>query len=215
MPKPIGGSISKTTRISVKPYWNFSDSRRTNLSLDEFLDGQDPTKFFSGKEPWLEGVKKLCWQTFFRVCNEEMDDLSQRAIKLVIEYCLEILEEAEAKIDGKPSLQRLEVITRFPRTGDCCIDPAFVLGRPNFCHSRTVAEQCAAAPMERILDKAESPHEQTRNERGRDNVELIPKLYTSFAIGLGRRGRLFHGKQRGNELALSNDFARDPSLAFR
>jgi hypothetical protein len=92
----------------MKPYWNFSDSRRTNLSLDEFLDGQDPTKFFSGKEPWLEGVKKLSWQTFFRVCTEEMDDLSQRAIKLVIEYCLEILEEAEAKIDGKPSLRRLE-----------------------------------------------------------------------------------------------------------
>jgi hypothetical protein len=37
-----------------------------------------------------------------------MDDLSQRAIKLVIEYCLEILEEAEDKIDGKPSLRRLE-----------------------------------------------------------------------------------------------------------
>jgi hypothetical protein len=92
----------------MKPYWNFSDSRRTNLSLDEFLDGQDPTEFFSGKEPWLEGVTKLSWQTFFRVCTEEMDDLSQRAIKLVIEYCLEILEEAEAKIDGKPSLRRLE-----------------------------------------------------------------------------------------------------------
>jgi hypothetical protein len=92
----------------MKPYWNLSDSRRTNLSLDEFLDGQDPIKFFSGKEPWLEGVKKLSWQTFFRVCTEEMDDFSQRAIKLVIEYCLEILEEAEAKIDGKPSLRRLE-----------------------------------------------------------------------------------------------------------
>ena len=92
----------------MKPYWHFSDSRRTKLSLDEFLDGRDPTKFFSGKEPWLEGVKKLSWQTFFRVCTEEMDDLSQRAIKLVIEYCLEILEEAEAKIDGKPSLRRLE-----------------------------------------------------------------------------------------------------------
>jgi hypothetical protein len=64
----------------MKPYWNFNDSRRTNLSLDEFLDGQDPTNFFSGKEPWPEGVKKLSWQTFFRVCTEEMDDLSQRAM---------------------------------------------------------------------------------------------------------------------------------------
>ena len=37
-----------------------------------------------------------------------MDDLSEEATKLVIEYCLEILEEAEAKIHGKPSLARLE-----------------------------------------------------------------------------------------------------------
>ena len=37
-----------------------------------------------------------------------MDDLSEEAAKLVIEYCLEILEEAEAKIHGKPSLARLE-----------------------------------------------------------------------------------------------------------
>jgi len=89
--------------------WNFSDARRAApLSLDEFLALQDPDKFFTGKEPWLVGVQKLSWQTFFRVCTEEMDDLSLRAIKLVIEYCLEILEEAEAKIEGKPSLARLE-----------------------------------------------------------------------------------------------------------
>jgi hypothetical protein len=89
--------------------WNFSDPRRAApLSLDEFLALQDPNKFFTGKEPWLEGVHKLSWQTFFQVCTEEMDDLSQRAIKLVIEYCLEILEEAERKIQGKPSLARLE-----------------------------------------------------------------------------------------------------------
>jgi hypothetical protein len=37
-----------------------------------------------------------------------MDDLSVKATKIVIEYCLEILEEAEAKIHGKPSLARLE-----------------------------------------------------------------------------------------------------------
>jgi hypothetical protein len=30
------------------------------------------------------------------------------ATKLVIEYCLEILEEAEAKIQGNPTLTRLE-----------------------------------------------------------------------------------------------------------
>jgi hypothetical protein len=89
--------------------WNFSDSRRaTPLSLDEFLAGQDATKFFTGQEPWLVGIQKLSWQTFFRVCTEEMDDLSERAMKLVIEYCLEILEETEAKIQGKSSLARLE-----------------------------------------------------------------------------------------------------------
>ena len=37
-----------------------------------------------------------------------MDDLSQKAIKLVIEYCLEVLEEVEKTIRGKASLARLE-----------------------------------------------------------------------------------------------------------
>ena len=53
----------------------------------------DGVEFFAGKEPWLKGLHKLSWQTFFRVCTEEMDDLSQRALRLVIEYCLEVLEE--------------------------------------------------------------------------------------------------------------------------
>ena len=51
-----------------EPRWNFSDSRRaTPLSLDEFLAEQDPDLFFTGKEPWLVGIQKLSWQTFFRV----------------------------------------------------------------------------------------------------------------------------------------------------
>jgi hypothetical protein len=37
-----------------------------------------------------------------------MDDLSQRAVKLVIEYCLEVLEEVEKIIRGKSTLVRLE-----------------------------------------------------------------------------------------------------------
>ena len=37
-----------------------------------------------------------------------MDDLSQKATKLVIEYCLEVLEEVEETIRGKASLARLE-----------------------------------------------------------------------------------------------------------
>ena len=90
--------------------WNFVDSRSPSLSLDEFLAQKeaDGFKFFSGKEPWLVGLSKLNWQNFFRVCTVEMADLSQRAVKLVIEYCLEILEEVEGKIPGKPTLARLE-----------------------------------------------------------------------------------------------------------
>ena len=90
--------------------WNFSNTRHTSLSLDEFLAEKDAAgfTFFTGKEPWLNGLNKLSWQTFFRVCTQEMDDISQRAIKLVIGYCLEILDEVEAKIPGKTSLARLE-----------------------------------------------------------------------------------------------------------
>ena len=90
--------------------WNFVDSRSTSLSLDEFLAQKeaDGFKFFAGKEPWLVGIHKLNFQTFFRVCTQEMDDLSQRAVKLVIEYCLEVLEEVEETIRGKASLARLE-----------------------------------------------------------------------------------------------------------
>ena len=90
--------------------WNFGNSRGTFLSLDEFLAQKEAAgvEFFAGKEPWLVGLHKLNWQTFFRVCTQEMDDLSQRAVKLVIEYCLEILEEVEGIIRGKVSLARLE-----------------------------------------------------------------------------------------------------------
>ena len=90
--------------------WNFSNTRGTSLSLDEFLAEKDATgfTFFVGKEPWLDGIQKLNWQTFFRVCTQEMDDISQRAVRMVIQYCLEILDEVEAKIPGKVSLARLE-----------------------------------------------------------------------------------------------------------
>jgi hypothetical protein len=96
--------------INLEMRWNFGDSRSTFLSLDEFLAQKeaDGVEFFAGKEPWLKGLRKLSWQTFFRVCTEEMDDLSQKAIKLVIEYCLEVLEEVEETIRGKASLARLE-----------------------------------------------------------------------------------------------------------
>jgi hypothetical protein len=96
--------------IDLETRWNFGDSRLTPLSLDEFLAQKEAegVEFFAGKEPWLKGVNKLTWQTFFRVCTQEMDDLSQRAVKLVIEYCLEVLEEVEKIIRGKATLARLE-----------------------------------------------------------------------------------------------------------
>ena len=96
--------------IDMEMRWNFVDSRSTSFSLDEFLAQKqaDGVEFFAGKEPWLKGLHKINWQTFFRVCTQEMDDLSQKAIKLLIEYCLEVLEEVEETIRGKASLARLE-----------------------------------------------------------------------------------------------------------
>jgi hypothetical protein len=105
---------AKATRaehpIDLEMRWNFGDARRTSLSLDDFLAQKeaDGVEFFDGEEPWLVGLRKLSWQTFFRACTEEMDDLSQRAAKVVIEYCLAVLEEVEEKIRGKTSLARLE-----------------------------------------------------------------------------------------------------------
>ena len=91
-------------------HWNFSNTRHTFLSLDQYLEEKRAAgfTFFSGKEPWLKGLDKLNWQTFFRVCTQEMDDISERALRLVIDYCLEIIEEIEAKIPNKSSRARLE-----------------------------------------------------------------------------------------------------------
>jgi hypothetical protein len=96
--------------IDQETRWNFSATRLTFLSLDEFLDQKEAVgvEFFGGKEPWLKGLHKLNWQTFFRVCTQEMDDLSLKATKLVIEYCLEVLEEVEKIIRGKATLARLD-----------------------------------------------------------------------------------------------------------
>ena len=96
--------------INRQTHWNFGNPHGNPVSLEEFLAQQEAAgfSFFEGKEPWLKGLHELSWQTFFKVCTEEMDDLSQKAIKLVIEYCLEILDESAKKIRGKVSLARLE-----------------------------------------------------------------------------------------------------------
>ena len=95
--------------------WNFSNTRHTYLSLDQFLEEKREAgfTFFAGKEPWLNGLNKLDWTTFFRVCTQEMDDISERALRLVIQYCLEIIDKVEAKIPGKASLARLEAALDF------------------------------------------------------------------------------------------------------
>jgi hypothetical protein len=59
-------------------HWNFGDPHDNPVSLEEFLTQQKAAgfSFFEGKEPWMKGLHELGWQTFFRVCTEEMDDLS-------------------------------------------------------------------------------------------------------------------------------------------
>ena len=61
--------------------WNFSNTRHTYLWLDQFREEKHAAgfTFYTGKEPWLDGIQKLDWQTFFRVCTQEMDDISERA----------------------------------------------------------------------------------------------------------------------------------------
>jgi hypothetical protein len=102
-------SAAKPT-VNRQTHWNFGNPHGNPVSLEEFLAQQEAAgfSFFEGKEPWLKGLHELSWQTFFRVCTEEMDDLSQKAVKLVIEYCLGILDESAKKIRGKVSLTRLE-----------------------------------------------------------------------------------------------------------
>jgi hypothetical protein len=53
--------------------WNFGDSPSTPVSLEEFLNQReaDGFEFFAGKEPWLKGIHKLSWQTFFSADPEE------------------------------------------------------------------------------------------------------------------------------------------------
>jgi hypothetical protein len=112
----LGTLIWAASKGMLKPtanrqtHWNFGGPRGNPVSLEKFLAEQNAAgfSFFEGEEPWLKGLHELSWQTFFRVCTEEMDDLSQRPIKLVIEYCLEILDESAEKIRGKVSLARLE-----------------------------------------------------------------------------------------------------------
>ena len=83
--------IAKETRQSVveSAKWSFSADGKP-LSIEDFLETyRKQGVFYEGKEQWLKGVTKVTWENFFLVCTEELDDISQRAAKMLILYCLE------------------------------------------------------------------------------------------------------------------------------
>jgi len=80
--------------------WSFSADGGP-LSIDDFLETyRKHGIFYEGKEQWLKGVSKVTWDNFFLVCTEELDDISQRAAKMLVSYCLEIVEDVASRIRG-------------------------------------------------------------------------------------------------------------------
>src|SRR6201987_6242901 len=94
--------IAKETRQSTveTAKWSFSVDGKP-LSIDDFLETyRKEGIFYEGKEQWLKGVTKVSWENFFLVCTEELDAISQRAAKMLIWYCLEILEDVVSRMRG-------------------------------------------------------------------------------------------------------------------
>src|SRR5271166_5474493 len=103
--------------------------------------------------------------------------LFQRGSRHPVSVPFHLLDRAQVFVLSKKAAEGLsqhhsKVVARFLGAGDRRIDPALVLRRPDFGRSRTVAEQCAAAPMQRVLDEAKGPHQQARNKGSWDDVEL-------------------------------------------
>ena len=101
--------IAKETRQTATETakWSFSSDGKP-LSLDDFLDSyRKHGVFFEGKEQWLKGVSKVTWENFFLVCTEELDDISQRAAKMLINYCLEIVEDVASRIRGPVTASKI------------------------------------------------------------------------------------------------------------
>src|SRR6202011_4011362 len=94
-------TAKETKQSTVEPAkWSFSADGKL-VSIDDFLEAHRKQGiFFEGKEQWLRGVTKVTWENFFLVCTEELDDLSLRAAKMVIAYCLEIVEDVASRIRG-------------------------------------------------------------------------------------------------------------------
>ena len=87
--------------------WSFSADGKP-LGIDEFLESfRKQGVFFEGKEQWLKGVIKVTWENFFLVCTEELDDISQRAAKMLILYCLEIVEDTVSRLKGSVTPVRI------------------------------------------------------------------------------------------------------------
>jgi hypothetical protein len=101
--------IAKETRQSTveTAKWSFSADGKP-LSLDDFLETyRKEGIFYEGKEQWLKGVTKVTWENFFLICTEELDDISQRAAKMLIAYCLETVDEIASRIRGPVSSTKI------------------------------------------------------------------------------------------------------------
>jgi hypothetical protein len=101
-------TAKETRQSTVEPAkWSFSADGRP-MTIDEFLDThRKDGVFYEGKEQWLKGVTKVTWENFFLICTEELDDISQRAAKMLIVYCLEITEDVASRIRGPVSAAKL------------------------------------------------------------------------------------------------------------
>src|SRR6202162_5749398 len=100
---------AKETKLStVEPAkWSFSADGKP-LSIDDFLETHRKQGIsYEGKEQWIKGVTNVTWENFFLVCTEELDDISQRAAKLLILYCLEIVEDVASRIRGQISAAKI------------------------------------------------------------------------------------------------------------
>jgi hypothetical protein len=101
-------TVKETRQTTVEPAkWSFSADGKP-MTIDEFLDTyRKDGIFYEGKEQWLKGVTKVTWENFFLICTEELDDISQRAARMLIAYCLDIIEDVASRIRGPVSSAKL------------------------------------------------------------------------------------------------------------
>jgi len=99
----------KETRQTVPEFakWSFSADGKP-LAIEDFLETyRKQGVFYEGKEQWLKGVSRVTWENFFLVCTEELDDISQRAAKMLVIYCLEIVEDIVSRMRGPVSAAKI------------------------------------------------------------------------------------------------------------